>query len=269
MNMRHVQESDTLAWVKSQLDSLVTQARNEIISYFEEEESPEKLAAAQAILAQLRGVLGMVEVHGASMLAQEMEYLILALNEKSVSKATDACDLLLRAFLTLPDYLEQVQLRNRETPHVLLPIINDLRGVRNAEPISKKVLFFPTLDKVMAPVSAPLSGRLGMLNAREVARRTRHLFQLALLGWFQDKDKTTNVAKMQRICSVLYQTAKENTSRNLWWVVNAFLQTLNSGGVESDFTVKFLLGRVDRQIKSLIDHGEQVFVVRMQSFSIP
>ncbi len=263
MSMRHVhgsvQEGDTLAWVKNQLDSLVTQARNEIVSHFEEGKSPEKLAAAQEILAQLRGALGMVEVRGASMLVQEMECLVIALNENSISDVTDVSELLFRAFLIIPDYLEQVQLRNRETPHVLLPIINDLRGARNVKPLSKKDLFFPSLDKVMAPVPEPLSGRLGMLHAQEVARRTRHLFQLALLGWFQDKDKASNSAKMQKILSVLYQTAKENKSRKLWWVVNAVLKSLNSGGVESNFVVKPLLSRVDRQIKSLIDHGEQVF----------
>ena len=45
----------------------------------------------------------------------------------------------------------------------------------------------------------------------------------------------------------------------LWWVVGGVLESLQNGGLETSVAVKRLLGQTDRQIKFLIDEGQEAF----------
>ena len=68
----------------------------------------------------------MVEVYGASMLAEEMQLTTTALLNGNVERAEDAYDVLMRAMLQLPDYLEGIQAGKKDAPITLMPLINDL-----------------------------------------------------------------------------------------------------------------------------------------------
>ena len=54
----------------------------------------------------------------------------MALLEGKVERAEDAYDVLMRAMLHLPDYLEGIQAGKKDAPITLMPLINDLRAAR-------------------------------------------------------------------------------------------------------------------------------------------
>ncbi len=99
------------------------------------------------------------------MLAEEMESTAQAQLEGKIEKPEDVYDVLMRAMLQLPDYLEGLQSGNKDTPIVLMPLMNDMRAARNEKLLSESVLFVPDVDSVeiesdVADVAAIEAGRL-------------------------------------------------------------------------------------------------------------
>jgi chemosensory pili system protein ChpA (sensor histidine kinase/response regulator) len=252
MRQEDTVEYNALNWVKKELDEVLDQTRLALESYLEEEPGDEEqLAQAKALLKQVHGTLQMVELYGAAMLAEEMEFVAQDLIDGKIKKRDDAFEVLMRALVQLPDYLEHIQMGHRDIPLVLLPLLNDLRTSRDANLISESVLFFPNLE---VDPEEPVTAEAG--EAQGLARKLRHAFQLGLLGWFRDKDVPSSLNKLADVTNRLFDSAAEAPSRRFWWVAAALGEALNEGGLESGVTTKSLMGKVDRQIKRLIDEGE-------------
>ena len=118
----------TLTWVKPELDETLRQARNALQSYVEEGESPAELRTCSDLLHQVQGTLRIVEVYGAAMLAEEMEAVAKALAGNRIRERNEAFEVLMRAMIQLPDYLERVVSGQRDVPLALLSLLNDLRS---------------------------------------------------------------------------------------------------------------------------------------------
>lgn len=252
MKQEDTVEYNALTWVKKELDEVLNQTRLALEGYLEEDPGDEDLLAqAKALLKQVHGTLQMVELYGAAMLAEEMELVAQALIDGKIKNRDDAFEVLMRALVTLPDYLENVQMGHRDIPLVLLPLLNDLRTSRDAPLLSESVLFFPNLA---VDPDAPVTAEAG--ESQALARKLRHAFQLGLLGWFRDKDVPASLGKLADVTNRLFQASVEAPARRFWWVAGALGEALKEGGLESGVTSKSLMGKVDRQIKRLIDQGE-------------
>jgi chemosensory pili system protein ChpA (sensor histidine kinase/response regulator) len=252
-------ENSTLNWVKNELDAILGQTRQALEVYLEDASDESRLQEMQGLLHQVDGTLQMVELHGASMLAREMEELVQALIKGEVRKRDDAFEVLSRAILQFPDYLEHLQAGNRDVPLVLLPLLNDIRTARNAELLSEKVLFIPELDSVTAPPNRTVASEPSQTDARELAKRLRHNFQLGLLGWFRGKDERASLTKLMTVAMRLQRAASSDAARRLWWLAGALAEALAVGGLDVSMTVKSLFGKLDREIKRLIEQGEESF----------
>ena len=97
------------------------------------------------ILGVIQGVLMMIEQYGAAMLTAEMIALADFITDQK-DKSEQALEVMLRAVLQLPDYLEHIQSGHRDIPIAILPILNDIRSVRNQDLFSEKLLFLPDLS---------------------------------------------------------------------------------------------------------------------------
>jgi chemosensory pili system protein ChpA (sensor histidine kinase/response regulator) len=252
-------ENSTLNWVKNELDAILGQTRQALEVYLEDASDESLLQEMQGLLHQVDGTLQMVELHGASLLAREMEQLVQALTKGEVKKRDDAFEVLSRAILQFPDYLEHLQAGNRDVPLVLLPLLNDIRTARNAELLSEKVLFIPELESVTAPPNRSVASAPSQTDARELAKRLRHNFQLGLLGWFRGKDERASLTKLMTVSMRLQKAASSDAARRLWWLASALAEALAVGGLEASMTVKSLFGKLDREIKRLIEQGDGSF----------
>jgi chemosensory pili system protein ChpA (sensor histidine kinase/response regulator) len=252
-------ENSTLNWVKNELDAILGQTRQALELYLEDASDESLLQEMQGLLHQVDGTLQMVELHGASMLAREMEELVQALTKGEVKKRDDAFEVLSRAILQFPDYLEHLQAGNRDVPLVLLPLLNDIRTARNAELLSEKVLFIPELESVTAPPNRSVASEPSQTDAPELAKRLRHNFQLGLLGWFRGKDERASLTKLMTVSMRLQRAASSDAARRLWWLASALAEALAVGGLEASMTVKSLFGKLDREIKRLIEQRDGSF----------
>ena len=150
--LRYAIDHTALGWVKPEIDETMRHARLEIEAFAESSGDSERMRVCAGYLHQVHGTLRMLELQAPSMVAQEMEQLAEALAADGVSARDDACAVLMRGVVQLPDYLERLQGGHRDIPIVLLPLLNDLRGARGVTAIHQNalpgILFEPTEAEV-------------------------------------------------------------------------------------------------------------------------
>jgi len=250
--------SQTLHVVNRELTATLNEARVALEGFAEHPDSTALLEQCAAHLHAAHGVLRMVEVYGAALLAEEMEQVTryLAANAAETKNQAEGLDALMRAMVQLPAYLERVLGGGRDLALVLLPLLNDLRAVRGSALLSEGTLLLLNLTSEQQP--APLPPRAGEppLTIVQWARRLRPRFQVGLLGWIRGERVKQNLEILARVAGKLEQVATRQPVFQLWWVVGAVLEALIDGGLAEGATIKRLMGLADREIKRLYGMGE-------------
>jgi chemosensory pili system protein ChpA (sensor histidine kinase/response regulator) len=253
-------EYNSLRWVKKELDLILHEAQAALSAYIEDTGEVDRLRECIEHLHMVHGTLQMVELYGAAQLAEEMEYVAAAILKGELEKTDDAYDVLMRAMLQLPDYLESLQAGNKDVPMVLLPLLNDLRASRNAGLLSENVLFFPNLEGEEAAeeieISAPAAPAGALLS---LAKKLRPHFQVGLVGWFKGDKPVASLKRIQAVLAELEKNSAQNSTRRVWTISSALTEGLLNEAVDVNVSIKMLMGQVDRSIKQLIDQGEDAF----------
>ncbi|MEP6549051.1 MAG: Hpt domain-containing protein [Gammaproteobacteria bacterium] len=250
--------SQTLHIVAKELAATLNDARASLEAYAERSDQRALLEKCADQLHSAHGVLRLVEVYGAALLAEEMEhvtrYLLSSDNEQK--RQVDGLDALMRAMVQLPTYLERVLSGGRDLALVLLPLLNDLRSVRGSPLLSEGTLLLLNLKSDQP--AQPQSQRLGeqSVSVAQWARRLRPRFQIGLLGYIRGERTVQNLEILAKVAEKLEQVATTQPVFQLWWVVGAILEAVRANGLEGSATLKRLLGQADRQIKSLYELGE-------------
>jgi chemosensory pili system protein ChpA (sensor histidine kinase/response regulator) len=249
--------SQTLDLVGRELNNTLAEARTALETFVEQPENVVLLQRCVTDLHQVQGVLRLLEIFGAALLAEEMEqvtrYLLTPASQKNQAETLDA---LMRAMVQLPSYVERVLAGGRDLALVLLPLLNDLRAVRGSALLSEGTLLLLNLksDQQAAPV-APVAGEPS-LTVAQWARRLRTRFQLGLVGWIRGERPEQNLEILETVAHQLEQVATKQAVFQLWWVVGAIIEALREGGLETGVSIKRLMGLADREILQLYTQGE-------------
>ena len=203
----------------------------------------------------------MVELYGAALLAEEMEQIVAALIGNTVTRRDDAHEVLMRAILQLPDYLERLMVGHKDIPLVLMPLLNDLRSARGQVLLSDNVLFAPDIELPL-PCAAPAERLDEFQDSREVARQRRQQYQMGLVAWFRNRDVDGGLLRLAEVLDELQQAAQTHAAQRLWYIAAGVVEALTNQALSPSVTVNQLLGQVDRQIKHLIDGGEELLVTQ-------
>jgi chemosensory pili system protein ChpA (sensor histidine kinase/response regulator) len=179
--------SQTVELVGREVNATLAAARGALESYVEQPDNDALLEQCSQDLHQVQGVLRMLEIYGAALLAEEMEHVaqyLLATHSERKSQA-ESLDALMRAMVQLPSYLERVLAGGRDLALVLLPLLNDLRAVRGHALLSEGTLLLLNLksDKQPQPVTATAGEP--PLTVEQWARRLRARYQTGLIGWIR------------------------------------------------------------------------------------
>src|ERR1041384_3681695 len=252
--------SQTLDLVGRELNKTLAEARNALQTFVEQPENVVLLQRCVSDLHQVQGVLRLLEIFGAALLAEEMEqvtqYLLTPASQKNQAETLDA---LMRAMVQLPSYVERVLAGGRDMALVLLPLLNDLRAVRGHALLSEGTLLLLNLssDQQANPVAGTAEGAL---TVAQWARKLRTRFQLGLLGWIKGERLDQNLEILSRTSEKLEHVASTQAVFQLWWVVGAILEAMREGGLEGSASIKRLLGQADREMKRLYEQGEGRYV---------
>jgi chemosensory pili system protein ChpA (sensor histidine kinase/response regulator) len=250
--------SQTLHIVAKELAATLNDARASLEAYAERSDQRVLLEKCADQLHSAHGVLRLVEVYGAALLAEEMEHVTryLLSSDNDQKRQVDGLDALMRAMVQLPTYLERVLSGGRDLALVLLPLLNDLRSVRGSPLLSEGTLLLLNLKSDQP--AQPQSQRHGeqTITVAQWARRLRPRFQIGLLGYIRGERTVQNLEILSKVAEKLEQVATTQPVFQLWWVVGAILEALRANGLEGSATLKRLLGQADRQIKALYELGE-------------
>ncbi len=253
MKFQHDIDFTTLSWVKSELDATLLQARAALEAYVENTSDASQMRACVGHLHLVHGTLRMVELYGAALVLEEMERVAQGLADNTVPPNDDVYSVLMRGIVQLPDYLERLQSGHKDIPIILLPLLNDLRAARGEKLLTESVLFAPDLT---APLPLPGVATPTPADMRGEVQRLRNTYQVALLRWIREDSVATQLGAMTDVLDRLYAISLQNDARRLWWIANGVVDGVRSGAIDTGVATKLLFGKVDREIKLLLDEGE-------------
>ena len=245
----------TLTWVKDEIQESLNQTHQALEAFIEDPTDTTQIRFCATYLHQIYGTLQMVEIYGAALLAEEMEKVANALLNNQIAQKDDAFEVLIRATLQLPSYLESLERGQPDMPVVLTPLLNDMRAARGEPLLSENAFFSPDLS--VAPPEKRLAPGKSYPDIQTYARKLRPIFQLSLLGVLRDKDNAGSLKKMSAVLRELQNASDTEACQRLWWIAGGIVESLIDGGLEKSTALKMLIGQIDRQIKSVIDNGEQ------------
>jgi chemosensory pili system protein ChpA (sensor histidine kinase/response regulator) len=262
MSFQHTSNKHgALGWVKKSIDDHLSEITTDL-KLFTEEGGEGLLAAVKERLEVIRGVLEMVEQYGAAMLTEEMLSLTDFIIQNKKERNDQTLDILLRAVLQLPDYLEHIQSGHRDIPIVILPLLNDIRSVKNEDLFSEKLLFLPDLSMhaestVDATIDEPDNQASKLL-----AKKLRPVYQYALLKVIKDEAVEDNLKRLEKVCETLEEKAYSEQVARIWWVIGALIESVSRKQLETGVSIKNLLGKVDALFRVILIIGERGLLKR-------
>lgn len=242
-----------LNMVKSEIDITLGQIETCLEAFDENRSAVSHLKQTAEHCKQLQGVFEMISLPGASLLCEAMALATEKILQQSDLIRDETLAKISNAVVVLVHYLEYVQLTQNGLPELLFVNINDLRSVFGAKQLTESYFFNIDLKSL----------DLGKLKTIEkdiadgnVSRRLRHMYQVGLLGSFKEENLKTNYQMMARALkrlNGLYQNAHGSL---LLRICNGVLEALLEGNISLNKTRKLMLGRIDRQIKQLLNQQE-------------
>jgi len=210
-------------------------------------------------LHEALGPLQMVGIKGAVLLITEMEEVVADLLQDSVAEKETGLELLMQAFLQLPDYLSSIRSGRKDNPAVLLPVLNSLRATRGVQPLKETAVFSPDLYVRVPATVFDVRAQKTKQDISSMARAARVRFQSGLLAWYRGSDGNSGLQALIDVLVDLQQSALSEPVARVWWIGAGVAEALRDGGLEETAEIKQLFGQMDRQIKRLLDAGEKVF----------
>lgn len=250
-----------LGWVKKSIDDNLSEIDTDL-KLFVEEEDEALLERVQERLGVVQGVLLMIEQYGAAMLTEEMVALVDFIIENKQEQGEKALEVMLRAVLQLPDYLEHIQSGHRDIPIAILPLLNDIRAVRNQDLFSEKLLFLP--DLTMHQEGAEIQAIDNDQNqaSKLLTKKLRPVYQLALLNIIKDQSVDESLKRLQKVCETLEERSFSEQIARIWWIVGALIESVARQQLELGVSIKNLLGKVDALFRVILIIGERGLLQR-------
>ncbi len=242
-----------LDWVTSEIEETLQQARSSLEDYVSDREDFTKLRFCLTYAHQVHGSLKMVELHGAALLATEIEQLAHALVEGQIEDTGDALESLMAGFLHLSAYVHRISTTRQDQPAKLLPTLNELRAARGEDALSEAAVFNPDVEAVSSDNVVKPTIKRDEFN--ELIRKLRQYYQAAMVGIVRDLEVEKNYELMLKVCARLHKVSANTASESLWKISHAVIESLSLSAEPASAGIKTVLRQIDNEIKKLQDYG--------------
>ena len=248
--------SESFHAVGEQIAATLEDAHLALESYAEGEGGLRGLKRCGELLHSVRGALSVAGIHGAGLLAEEMEAACSFLLEQQPADAAgdEGMEALSRAMVQLPAYIERIMDGGYDIPLAMLPILNDLRAARRKPLLSENTLLL--LNGGVTPYQASAAHTPSGEDIVAALPKLRPQFQLGLLGWIKGSNSEQNLRRMASVAERIEQGATVKELYSLWWIIGGVIEALLDGSLQSGIALKRLFGQADRELKRLQTGGE-------------
>jgi len=244
-----------LDWLIHEIGETLKEARQALEAYVENPKDTVRIRFCLTHIHQVHGSLQMVEFFGAAMLAEEMEKLTQAMIQGSVANSAEAQEVLMRAILQFPVYLDQVKTTRKDNPLVVLPLLNDLRAVRGESLLTDTKLFVPNLAPAKKVTGLRSAAAHDNTQFQAMALKLRQMYQYAAAGYIRSVNSDENLAYLQKAFNRLHKLTQGTARHALWDICLALTEALEIDALEMSVAIKNLLRQLDKEIKVLAVHG--------------
>ncbi len=243
-----------LTWVKGEIDNALDTARRQLDGWNGSDISPLKTAATH--LHQVYGALQIVDLQGVSQVCEAAERLLAAMEQRPKARSDASAKAVLDAIRGLQEYLDELMAGGAHAELALAPSHRALLAQLGEPSPAPSELFYPDLD-IRTPRLAPEPG-FDEPHRHQVLRRARRQYQQGLLQWLTQRDEVAGIRDMGAAMRAIEDAVPGQAQHTFWWAAVGLIEALENGQLEADFWLKRLLGRLDLQLKRLMDGSRQL-----------
>ncbi len=253
-------DPSTFSWVKDEIDESIKQARLSLEAFSTATDDTSQMRMAVAFLHQVSGTLQIVELDGAARLVNELELVCEGLIDENIKPTEDNLDSLSRGVLSLSTYISQLHAGYPDSIVALTPLVNELRGVRGAEPVEEYDLFNPELA-VYPEITGSRPARLSDEDFNAEVSQARKQLLATMLSWFTQKNETQSLSTILLLFTHLKNISRFDVTSQLWWVATALTEALRDGGIDSkEKETRRFFATLEQELKRIITEGESSLV---------
>lgn len=244
-----------LEWVIRDIKDTLAQAQRALDAYERDSGDVIQLKFCLTYVHQVYGSLHMAGFHGGAMIASEVEALAQSLLDDAVPHKKEAMDVLQKAIVELPAYLESALETKTDQPSLVFSLLNDLRATRGANFISECALFSPKLDYAytLKGVKHPIVQ--DQQQFKLMLSKLRQMYQVAAASVIHKKNVEENFAYLSKVSQRLEKLLQGTQRLALWEIFSAFIIGLQKNIISDNASIKKLLRELDGELKLLVDGG--------------
>ncbi|WP_160153894.1 hypothetical protein [Microbulbifer sp. ALW1] len=214
-----------------------------------------KQALEQCIqrLRQVAGVLQMVQLTAAELLAQEMLTAMGDLLQDRQQSPDELLEGVGTAFYVLTRYLDFVQNRASARPELLVPYINSLRLARAQAPVPESHFLRCRLD---ANMPGAVSSAVMSEDLKSFVRRFRHMYQVGLLALLKGKPRGPAYTMMSRALQRIASVCAGRPNGKLWSVSGAAISAMADREMLVNRQRVMVFSMLDRRLRNICRDGD-------------
>ena len=244
-------------WDQGELEDLFFWLQRVLQKYAENPGCHECLRLSHDGLTQIRVGLDAVGRDDVVQLCEEMQRTVADLEAKRIGWTPGGAELLVRAALQMSGPLGLTAAEPGRLAQVLLPLVNELRGLRGAGRLmTPAIVLAPerseTAHAALVPVHHP--GAAGWIRS---LREARLCFQHGLLDLLRGCDVPAACARLGDASTRVAEALPEGDGPRLFRTAARLATLLGQEDSEPVPALKQLLGRVDRQIGAGLQRAER------------
>jgi len=243
-----------LTWIKGELDNALDAAAAALADWNGQDITPLKAAAAH--LHQVYGALQIVDLQGVSQLTSETERLLSDMAEQADKRHRETLDTVLRAIAALKGYLDGLMAGAPHAELKLSPIYQEVVARRGGEPPAPSELFYPDTG-TRVPRQEPEMPLDDAARTRAI-HIARSQYQRGLLRFLQNKDAMAGLTQMEQAVRQVERLAPGPAQFTFWWTAAGLMEMLRQGRIPADNWLKRVCGRVDLQMRRLMEGSRQL-----------
>lgn len=240
------------AAVRDELFATFEDIQRNLESFLDARDNPAFIESATSGLQQVCGILNVLELNGASILAQELENTSLKIQPEDSEEQNTYLLAIGHGLHILTRYIEQLGDATKGFPELLIPEINQLKMLNKTPPLPESFFFEIQLGALRPAVAE----KTPPSNRNQLALRLRQWYQVGLLEYLKQRE-AIGARKMVYALAHLDKIYPNTEASRFYWLAGATLESFAENKLSRNLSRMRLMAAIDAQIKISITQPKE------------